>query len=476
MDQARLELVNNLYYSGDYGQALKEAEVGLLASEKKLRRQVQFLNAKGTTLSRLGRTEEALESLKRALTLARGAGAQGEVAAAQNNIGDALRATGRFAEAREAFMAALKMDRARADKTGIAFGQTNRGITEALMGRDLEARRTLEEALALAQSIDSGLNQLKALATLAAMDLRMKGVEGAKAALTRANEGRTLARKKGLRVWLWRFELLVARAHQQEGKLGLARRAAERAREIVAAAPPRPGLVKGAARVWAPPGDVYDLLIDLAVARKDTRDVYKLMEEAPKRALKDRLARSLAQLAQTPRGAALEGVAKIDAALEAALAAGLRGSSKELRAEIERLKQARAGSVALLTAQAPGLSPWVVNLQTPLKAVQEVLRGSKATLLSFYATQKQVVVLRLDGEKVTLFHTPLTRVKLTKVIAGLRHDLTYYRPALARRARLYQWLLARPLQGVSTDKRLLLVTHGALAAVPYAALTSQGKA
>ncbi|MBW2735337.1 MAG: CHAT domain-containing protein, partial [Deltaproteobacteria bacterium] len=38
------------------------------------------------------------------------------------------------------------------------------------------------------------------------------------------------------------------------------------------------------------------------------------------------------------------------------------------------------------------------------------------------------------------------------------------------------WLLARPLQGVSTDKRLLLVTHGALAAVPYAALTSQGKA
>ncbi|PIE17675.1 MAG: hypothetical protein CSA65_07960 [Proteobacteria bacterium] len=466
---ALLEVVNNLYYLGNYRRALKLADQGLALSGRFPTRQIQFLNVKGVTLSRTGRATAALKVLRRALALARRLQRGGEIAATHNNIGDALRTRGRFAEAKLAFRAALRIDQGRGDKLGISFDLANLGLTNALLSLPARSRRQLKEARKLAGSIGAPINQLKALAGLARLDLGGGQLQVARA---HAAEGLALARKLGLRGWIWRFSLLAGQAERADKKLKRAQEHFERGVAIIETSPPQQLPASGTPPIEGRQQDLYDELIELLARRGDARASFLLAERSRLRRLVDRVSRNASVLPSAAR-APLRGLVSLAADASALRAARGRARDDKERAAIDvqlaKLAKERDALERTLTAINPRLSSLVLVKTPSLETLRKAL-PNKTALLALHPGPRGVISWVLDRRGLSVHVVSLPRQRLERLVRDFRQQLTRFQPIKRTAKRLHEVLVVGSEERLDRARRVIVVPAGVLQLIPFAAL------
>ncbi|MCK5797084.1 MAG: tetratricopeptide repeat protein, partial [Deltaproteobacteria bacterium] len=459
---ALLEVVNNLYYVGDYRRVLSLADEGLALSGRSPRRRLQFLNAKGVTLSRMGQAEPALVALREALKLARGTHRLGEIAASHNNIGDALRTAGRFEEARVAFAEALRLDRGRGNSVGRSFDLANLGLTDALLGLRARARQELNEAKALAQEIGAPLNRLKALAGLARLDLAANRLAKAR---DHAAVGLALSRRLGLRTWLWRFLLLSGHAARAEGKLDLALRHFKEGVAIVDALPPRALLAAGMPKIQGQPSDLDDELIELLARRGQAEASFVLAERARLRRLVDRVSRNVSRLPEAAARQELAALVSLAADVEALRGARLRAKTAKARQGIDRELEAIEGRREARRRKLAALNPRLVSLveahAAPLAALRRAL-PAKTALVAFYPGPRGVITWVLDPQGLKVHVADLPRPQLVTLVQHFREALTTFQPVKRPARRLYDLLLGTLAPALRGRSQLVVVSSGIL--------------
>ena len=528
-DTALLEEVNNLFFLGALGQSLQAAAQGLRLAGKDRLRQLQFLNARGSALAALGRTDQALEALGEALRIARALGQEGEVAVSHNNIGNALRLGGRYAEAKAQFQAALVIDQRREDQLGVAVDRANLGLAELLLGRARAARQELTTAARLSRKIGAPMGELKALVGLARLELMAS--EPA-AALKQARRGLELSGQRGLRNWRWRFHLLAARAQRAQGKVEAAQRELRQGVTLVQDRPPRPGRAPGSPEVEETEQDLYDELVDLLAQAGQAEAALEASEALRARAFVDQVSQGAAEDPRREKVSRREGrgarmarreegaypavrsrratppgemdrpseltdssgagpnlpleqaralskrVTDLQGELAAARAAMLRAAAGETKSEGEaaagevgRLERALAAAGRDLGALNPWLPGLVLARGPTLTQLKPALaRLGETQVVYYHPTRRRLLVWLLDkGGLVTMKRVAVTRAKLRQAVGQYRRALLAFHDTRAGAQRLHRWLLA-PLAGQLKAQRLLVAPADVLHLVPFSAL------
>jgi len=470
--RALLEEVNNLFFLGAHGQALVAADEGVtLAARDRLRR-LQFLNARGSILAALGRGEEALAAVDAALALARSLGKKREVAASHNNRGDALRLQARFAEARREFARALTLDRAEGYRFGEANDLANLGLVLGKLGDARGARKHLGKAAKLGRELDAARVECKALAGLAHLALASGRPADARKQVKR---GLALSAGRALVSWRWRFLLLSARALRAQGQEARARAALRDGISLVEDRPPRTGRAPGAPDVDESEQDLYHELVDSLAGAGKAKEALAVSEQLRARDLADLVSRDAGRIPQEQAQGLARTVSARQGELAAARAAALRATTPRDREKaLAAARQARAALAASRQTLA-ALSPWLPGLVMPgapaaddLVALGRSVKG--AQVVSYHPTRRRLVIWLLGGgDQLHMKTVPVTRERLTRLVARHRKAVTSYHDDGAEARALHRLLLA-PVADRLSSERLLVVPAGPLHMVPFAAL------
>ena len=482
MDAALLEIVNNLYYLGAYGRALKLADKGLALPGLAGLRRIQFHNAKGSIFAALGHTSAGLDSLDAALKMALELRLPREIAASHNNIGNAYRLAGSFTKAKDAFRKALALDREHGDKLGMAFNFANLGLTEAAMGRGKEARTLLKDAISASDKIGAPLNALKALVGLCQLNLRDKR---AKETLVYAEDGLKRSTELGLRNWLWKFYLMKGRSLTRLGKPSEAEIALEAGLRIVEEAPPSLPRAAGVPKVDVDPNDLYDALIDLLAEQKKTWDTLALAERRRARSFVDLVSNDVPELGTAAISKDVETLVTLHRQLEVARADLTRNPSRaDAQKSVKELAQTLAEKRALLATQAPQLGEFVAyppqdNVQVVARlrqlaqrlALRKDAEGKTNTsvYVIYYHTGTQLLIWTLRGVDLQLATVAQSERALRGDVETFRRQLLGFHPIEASARRLHRTLI-RPVEDRLTGKELVIVPFGSLHTLPFAAL------
>jgi len=142
----------------------------------------------GITYQAMGRFEEALEHLQRALEINRALGDRQGEAGTLANLGITYQAMGRFEEALEHLQRALEINQELGDRQGGASALANLGITYQAMGRFEEALDHLQRALEIDQALGDRRGEASALGSLGTIYQAMGRFEEALDHLQRALE------------------------------------------------------------------------------------------------------------------------------------------------------------------------------------------------------------------------------------------------------------------------------------------------
>jgi CHAT domain-containing protein/tetratricopeptide (TPR) repeat protein len=496
-DSAELELVNNLYYMGAYPRALAVAKRGLSQSTESPRRTVQFLNARGTVLAAIGRYEASRRALERALTIARRQKISREIAATENNIGNTERLAGRHRAALRRFNVAWEIDTREGDKLGLSFSLANRGLAHAMLDLPAEAREDLERARTLAEEIGAPLNRLKALAGLARLALTGQDYD---VALRRAEGGLALARKLGLRNWVWRFQLQAGRAHLGQGDQDKAAELFRAGVELIDTRPPRPQPMGSTALPEEQPRELYEELIDLRLAKGDAREALELVRRLHARVFADLHAAELQAVTNEQVRKGLEELRRLHEAREAMLSGKMRPSDTAARAEADATLQHNERALADSRAKLRQVNPRLLALVEPdvaprnrIDAAISALPDTSAVAV-YFATPRRLAIWLLTpqtqqanlevagsandssrgGARVQLVAVDVHRRALHAAVKQLHRRLERFARPGDVLDKLSDWLV-RPLLEQTTAKRIYLLCGGFLRSVPFAALRAGGE-
>ncbi|MDP1735440.1 MAG: CHAT domain-containing protein [Sulfuritalea sp.] len=208
---------------------------------------------------------------------------------------------------------------------------------------------------------------------------------------------------------------------------------------------------------------VYGRLIAVLIEQGRANEAFDYVERSKSRALVDMLASKKDFAAQDSAQAALV-LAQLDAA---DLNARVQDESAKPEAKTTGARNLQVAREALQSA-APELSTLVTVTSVP-SAELKALVGADETLIEYYYQGTDLYAFILDRER--LLAVKLDATELASQVQTLRKTLeatespAWQEPARAIYARLWQ-----PLEKLVTSKNLIVVAHGALHYLPFAAL------
>lgn len=464
-DEIDLEIVNNKYYLGEYSNAVQLADKKLSQKTIKAKRRIQFLNVKGTSLSALGKGTLAKRALKEAYALA--TKHKTEEAQTLTNIGDADKRIGSFRKAEESFELALALDQKVKDQFGIANDLANLGLNSALLGLNIKAEKEFNRSVVLSKKIKATRSLLKASAGLCRLYLSSDRFDEA---LNLANHSIVLTRKLGLRKWRWRFHLFKGLSYRAQKKQKAAKKELLKAISIIEAQPPYVLRAVNQPKIEAEFQDVYDQLIEITANENDVEESLFWIERFRARQLLDRLSSNLRGLKLKEKrsfAAWIETKEKLEV---------LRSTEERLAAKKQNLTDIQAKINELKTIQDEELKKLKENARAfdlidSEKIDRETLKKNvfkNESILSFYPSLNEIIIHQLDEDRLLLKRVPLKRMDLEKLVKRFRRKLVSFAELKSISRQLYTLLLGKT--DLKDTKRLLIITNGALAFLPFKAL------
>ncbi len=438
--EASLEAAKIYWYRGFYRRALERQREAL---ELARRDQSVFLEIQAQSLAGLialnqGDYTTAERAIVTALDLSRSTKRRAEEATQLNNLGNVLRDSGRLAEAIVRYREALKIDEELGSVEGKAYDLRNVAVALARQGDRRQALPMLEQALELSRSIGNRYNELQSLFARAEVLEAERRPEAAGV----FDQTRQLARQLAVPEVEWRALYGLGRLAETRGEL-------EAARQLLAealAAAERLGRSRAETISGKNRDDLYDDAMRLAATAGDVGEVVAYAERWRGRGLLDILSAGDVAL---PEGAA--------AALAAVQAAGSEAQGE-------------------LWTRFPLLARVFTIVPPKLADIQAVLPEGTLTV-SFAVGRDAVTVLLVTRQRATVHRLSLGRAGLQKTVAELKARLELVAPVDEQLAGLGQALLQGPTaEALASAKHLVIVPHGALWHVPFAAVPVGGRA
>ena len=208
---------------------------------------------------------------------------------------------------------------------------------------------------------------------------------------------------------------------------------------------------------------VYGRLISLLIDQGRSAEALDYVERSKSRALVDMLAAKKDFAAQDPAQAGRV-LAQLDAADLRVRVQDGSVRPEEKTADMRNMQAARQA----LQSLAPELSTLVAVSSVPAAELQSLL-GHDETLVEYYYQGKDLYAFILDRERLLSVRLDVT--ELASQVQGLRQALAESdSPQWQAGSRgLYQRLW-KPLESLVTGKNLIVIAHGALHYLPFAAL------
>jgi tetratricopeptide (TPR) repeat protein len=282
LSMARLEL-------GDALDALALADAGIKASHLLPQWHARFHAARGRALTRLGRLDEARETLTEGVRLARESRDDEAYADTLRDLGRLELEAGNPGKAATQFRSAELEDREKGDPVRIADDLVNAGKVLRVMARYDDARDRLKEARELAKPADAWEVLVRVGLESGRVHAAQNDHEGALAAFRAGLDAEKHLSLPGVR---WMLQLGEATALAELHRDADAEKALLEAASAVELLPARPRRAPGAVHIDFEFKDVYDQLVKLYAAQNRAADAFDAAERWRSRGFVDMTARS----------------------------------------------------------------------------------------------------------------------------------------------------------------------------------------
>ncbi len=449
--------------TGNYARALDCYEEALALRRQAEDRfgEAQTLNNTAVLYGDQGENEKALAIHRQTLRLALDIGYTRQIGLSHENIAAMLDDLGRPRDALAEACAAIAFYRRTGDRSNLAGTLSSAGGYLAELGELEEARAISTEALALALEIGEPETEIASLQSLAETDLEQGRPADALALLDASVSS---AESSGFSDLEWKCRLDRARANRLLGRPEESIADLQAAAATVNAIRARVGTDAGKIGFLDRSQEVFeDLVVALAEAHRD-QEALETAEAARARALADLLSQR-----------SVSGKAADRAAL-----AEVRGAQARARGSA-----ARGGEVAAALGRLREMDPQLAGLYSVesarLEEIHRIAARLDATLVEYFTARNACYAWVVTPEG-SLHATRLVidRARLARDVRQIRDRLESIAPAsreaaaLERQMRSLDALLIAPLAPwlpAKPDKLVIILPHGPLAFVPFAALT-----
>ncbi len=466
-----IEQADNAWFQGRYQEAfeLQRTAHNLAREHNWALEQVIALNTSGLTWWTLGDNERALRDLEDGLERAEKLRVRkDEVATTLNNMGLVYREMGRYDEALDSLERALAIDRKLKSRWAVAYDLRNKAQTLMRIGRTDEAVPLLEEALGEASAIGNRINESKTLLVLAEALVDLGRESEAREVYGRALDA---ARSMALRESIWRALYGLARIELGAGRRAEARDLLAQAVDVIEGMRAEIKLDRLKDGFISNKTAVYEALVEVLVDMGLPQDAFNAAERSRARNLIDLLGNQKLSL----RGADREHYDRLNALRSRIREQETLSAQANSPAEKEVFDKALQGlnddyRDLLLEIQArnPELASLVSVAPMTLDEVRGLIAADTA-LLSYYVTADRVLCWVVRSGSFELVQTPLGRESLGETILGYRRMIQNLEPLEDRSREIYDLLLGKlpSLEGVRV---LGIVPHGPLHYLSFAVL------
>ena len=458
-----LEIAKIYWYRGNYRRALDRQKQALdlarLANDTF--REIQAVSLSGLIALNQGELLRAEKAITAALSLSRVAGRRSEEATQLNNLGTVLRQAGRLAEAAEQFRAALKIDEDLGSVEGRAYDLRNLAVALNRQGNYEEGLAKASEALELSRSIGNQYNEVQCLL---ASGEALEALHDTKSqeAYTQAAQ---LAQRTAVAEAEWRALYALGRLSEARHDLPAAREMLERSLAVAER------LGRGQAETSSENSrdDLYADAIRLAVGANDLPAAYWTMERARSRTILDVLATRTLEL-PSPRA---KGLLDADVRAQDTYIAALRESGPGAEDRLRQADEARKAARQALRSEAPRLSRLFTIDPVPVDKLQARLPEG-VTLVSYYVGRTSTTALIVGRSELKAFALPFTYEELLIRTRALRRSLRAFGDVSDSLQGLADGLLKPIATALTNTKTLVVLPHGPMHYVPFAALPFEG--
>ena len=475
------------YYLGEYHKALENYYLALPIIKKieDKAAEAYALNSIGLVYWSFGDGLNAIQSYSQALSLAREIESESIEAQSLTQIGAAYNSLENPEKSLEYYQLALKIYQAAGDASGEALTLSNIGSAYYSMG---QLRKALEY-YKLAQETDKGNRSGQAI-TLNQMGKLYADLGQYRKALAVLNEGLSLALAVGDRPTQASVLYSIAAAERERGNIreGLAR--VEAAIAIVEDLRVKLTSQKLRTSYFASKQDYYELYIDLLMLLHKRRPEAGFDAKALQASERAR-ARSLLEILNEARADIRQGVDPELLEQEKALEEQLDDIEKK-RVQLLRSGNAEESEKAALAKETEALlnqyeevqahirvhSPSYAALTQPqplsLEEIQESVLDEETLLLEYSLGEKRSYLWAVTKDSMTSYELP-PREEIEKAArqfrtASIAPSMRMRRQKVAEITETLSELILAPVTSQLGEKRLAIVSDGALQYIPFAAL------
>lgn len=205
---------------------------------------------------------------------------------------------------------------------------------------------------------------------------------------------------------------------------------------------------------------VYELLVEYLLAQHRIADAFVYAEKAKARALVDMLAQKQSFAGDGVARAGLAELAELEAQMQRTTVSAIKNSART-RGLILRQREA-------LEAQAPEVASLVSVGNVDTRSIQQQLAEDEQ-LIEFFGNNEALYAFIVDREQITVKH--LNGRGLAEKISQFRKDIMQTGSnAWRQSSKAVFETLIEPLQSSLTADKLVIVPHGPLHYLPFAAL------
>ncbi len=464
--EAALEAAKIEWYRGDYPAALDQqsAALTLARANRNDFQEIQALSLGGLIAMNRGDLTHARESVTAALDLARGSGRRREEAAQLNNLGTVLQRAGRLEAAEARFREALELDTQLNGVEGQAFDLRALAAVLERRGKAQESLATVDRALEISRSIGSRYNEAQCLYVRGRALLAAGRRDEASQSFTAAHD---LAVQLSIPEIDWRASYAAGRIAESSGDVKAARVAYDAALTVAE----RLARAGDDDSVEESRDTLYADAMRLALVERDDSTAFALIERRHARALLDVIAASDVSF---PNDDARQLVASERRAREAILAA--ERDQKRMGGDDSQARDASAAHATLLAtlrSRYPGIARAFTIAPRSVAEVQAVLRDDTAIVL-YLVGVKQANALVVRRSSLTPVLLPIQPADLKQIADGYRDALRAFGGVDATGEQIGRAILDPLGDALLGVKHLVIVPHGPLVGIPFAALPWQG--
>lgn len=478
---ARQYLANVSWKMGNYERALIYQKQALQMYDQLGNRHFQSVGyaTMGLIFMSLGNLDEALKYESQAFELAQTSGSQQDLAAILKNMGLIFRAQNRFSEALTYFQRAIHIDQALGSPSGLSYGYRDIGSIYFQQGKIDSALIYFRRALAISQQIQDGRNAVHCLYEIGKTYLQLNQAAAALDTLT-------LAADRSEQLFIpdveWRCRRLIGKLFWQQQKMPQSLEAYQKALAIIENMRAQIKVEEYKSGFIDDKLDVYHDVVDILLELKRPEQALEMVERAKSRNFIDLLANrdiqfgARADSLQLAQGKKLENeLRRVQNEISRLLMKGNQITAPEreelarLTPQLQQLKDQYQQFLVRLKEQNSELAG-MIRVEPPnIGLVQAALPDSVAIIEYFY-TSDRFYVWTITNRRIAGQSQAYRSVELVAQVAALRDALQKQTSIINVSQRLHDLLLAPLAAEVASANHLVIVPHGVLHYLPFAAL------